>query len=388
MFVRHIEKTIGDGLTTFGYLQSAQTSVPVFPHDLVMKMEEVRLNLAFEKKYCMITFVNDQYLELFLNFLIHIEKVLPDEPVEPLMLVIPTTSLQLYRLLDRKFESPAFHRSSKFERNLFEILYKLQNRAVLVPYEAPPFQLLTNVTRNTTTFLNADIWRLRVQTARALLEKDWTVTVVDVDSLLKDNIHPILPPFPTDHPSKTLVHTEADDINLEDVDIIASRGRFPYDLGSEWGQTLCMGWIHFKPSHTVKQMMKNTQELVEVFRDDQSALNHALAETWTFKWQPVFLSSLEWSAENATLGIGQDKHSDENQPISIVVLPFSLIPRYCKDVIKAHRDQQLQGTEDLSDSNILSRAFPHAMMVHCYTPKSGQDKKYWFQKWGLWNVPM
>jgi len=130
--------------------------------------------------------------------------------------------------------------------------------------------------------------------------------------------------------------------------------------------------------------MARANSLIQALRDDQAALNHAINDMWSLEWRTVSfrLSSYKF---NITVGNGRLRGNETlADQLSMAILPFDIVPRYCKDAIKHYR--ALNGSANLSDAKILRLVYPDALVMHCYTPKSGPTKKEWFQRWGLWST--
>jgi hypothetical protein len=80
---------------------------------------------------------------------------------------------------------------------------------------------------------------------------------------------------------------------LEDYDIVAGTGKFPGITYEKIGFTLCMGWIYFKPSTIVKELLQNTLDRTppKVF-DDQREFNRELFDN-KLKYEKLKLKVLD-----------------------------------------------------------------------------------------------
>ena len=79
-------------------------------------------------------------------------------------------------------------------------------------------------------------WRSRSKHICSLLNKDMDILHSDLDAVWLKN--PL-----------SLIERQ--------YDIVASTGRYPYDIYQDIGYTLCMGWIYYKPSTIVKELFQN-----------------------------------------------------------------------------------------------------------------------------------
>ena len=182
------------------------------------------------------------------------------------------------------------------------------------------------------------------------------------------------------------------------LEVIGARRVWNMNLYHDSQSSACMGWIWFQPTEATKALLDRAVILVETNRDDQIAFNYAMEDLWYWQWNNrTELSYTTFQSEpklmvGATIGLGHPRvttttddlsaHSPIPSPAAkVLILPFDVITRYCRDVIRAYRKDSM--ATNATDGQILGQSFPDAFIMHCYTPKSGEDKLFWFRRWDL-----
>lgn len=204
---------------------------------------------------------------------------------------------------------------------------------------------------NATQMFKSELWSWRSRILEELIQMDRDVVMMDVDAL------PVV-----DDPFSFLTLPE-----FTKSDIIASRGRFPYSLNALWGATACMGFLYVKSSLKTKSFLRAFSEYTLTMGDDQVGFNHALADNLNPVW---------------TQGVSKSLHAAGF--VSVSILPFDMVPRYCKDDIKIHEKNNGQRLNTANQLGWVPLVYPSARILHCYTPKDGGEKSDWFERWGLW----
>ena len=146
---------------------------------------------------------------------------------------------------------------------------------------APPCYLLKGLERdlleaNSAGAAMRDLWAVRVLEAERLLEAGYGAIFFDADgtfckttaharkrSSIRPPIHPpSRPPRPPNPPLQAIWQTDV--VKLlsggfggveSQIDVVASRGRFPHNIEKVWGATLCMGLIYFAPTPGARALL-------------------------------------------------------------------------------------------------------------------------------------
>ena len=222
----------GNGiLSPYGYID---TENAIFPNDLLKLLREHRPDV---NPYCVLTFINTDYLDLLVQFLRHMNTHIPSlaKTGRPLLLVVSSPVKEIIDALKNPQEAAVSSTLTNSWLRSIQVLYRrFQGRILLLPYLVPH--------AGSSGFAKADIWRFRLRASQAMVHDGWTVSIMDVDAFVIKNLQPIMPLFPAAQPSDTQVQwMSTDDVPAEQsllsMDVVASKGRFPYDLGGHWGQT-------------------------------------------------------------------------------------------------------------------------------------------------------
>jgi hypothetical protein len=217
--VQYIEKSIHRGLDIFGYPASPTS----FPDDLTTAASETFYVSTSTRptKFCILTFVNDGYAEVFWNFLRHLyDSAKSEDGDSPMNLIVSTNSVALMQLLQFREVSSLNNLDESTISKLATLLPIISSKIHVLPYLVPPMNATSSQIRN------VDIWRFRVEAAEALLNHGWHIAIVDVDAIVTKGVKELLPAWTQERPNP-----------LSSFDIIASRGRFPYDISERWGHT-------------------------------------------------------------------------------------------------------------------------------------------------------
>lgn len=172
------------------------------------------------------------------------------------------------------------------------------------------------------------IWEFRLKMLAKLLDKGVDVVLSDADAFwLRD-------------PAALLT---------EGGDIVASRGKFPFNVADQLGAAACMGWISFRGTPSVARFLR--KEVMSRFAgDDQVALNYALvANGLTFPSRLAYESSTDVAEGNAG-------------SLSVTLLDHQRFQRRC------------------------TGNFNGTYVAHCLSNKTGQSKKVMAEKFGLWTL--
>jgi hypothetical protein len=84
-------------------------------------------------------------------------------------------------------------------------------------------------------FGKVDVWKWRMLLLQKLLEANRNVILMDVDAIVLNGQS--LDFLPVSQNNQSSLVELSDGTRWQDFDIIASRGRFPYDLSQKWGAT-------------------------------------------------------------------------------------------------------------------------------------------------------
>ncbi|CAM9348402.1 unnamed protein product [Ectocarpus sp. 12 AP-2014] len=151
-----------------------------------------------------------------------------------------------------------------------------------------------------------------------------------------------------------------------DSSIVASRGRFPTDVGQVWGATMCMGFIFFRATASrvaMREFVTVMNALVLERKDDQIAVNIA-ARDLGIVWKQKD-SDMRYE-ESTGFGVGYiDSLSDEhNRPFTVTLLPHSVYTRIC-------------ASTPVSNTTVVA---------HCRSSKTPEGKISWMHSMDLWVV--
>ncbi|KAI3660015.1 hypothetical protein MP638_000063 [Amoeboaphelidium occidentale] len=200
-----------------------------------------------------------------------------------------------------------------------------------------------------------DLWKVRLAALRKLLTHGYNVFLADLDALFLK------------HPFEEFETNDA----LKGFDVIASRGRFPYELRDVLTWQVCMGAIYFRGTKFSLNLIQKMMEMQVSHKDDQRAINYAI-----YKEMTIFGES-SWS--NLTIdGLVSDMLISQK----VAVLPFSVIPRFCKDDYR----NVTSVSKPPEDPYWFTSLYPDAIALHCLTTKIGEQKENWWKRWHLWKA--
>lgn len=138
-------------------------------------------------------------------------------------------------------------------------------------------------------------------------------------------------------------------------DIVASRGKYPWDIAEAWGATLCMGVVYFRSIGPVITMLEHALEEAVQANDDQVGLNNALFNS--FGHDPVRVFGRRLDVFEREIAVAP---ASATLP-RLVILPNQVVPRFCNHL----------NDKDWSDS---------VSIAHCHALE-GQKAKT-FKNWG------
>lgn len=189
-----------------------------------------------------------------------------------------------------------------------------------------------------------DLWEIRVRVVSCLVAEGYDVIMSDSDALwLGDPMEYI-------------------NLSSSSSSVMASRGSFPSAIKSEWGATMCMGFIFFRATGAAMDTFQNTMErIVLETGDDQIAVNQAALElgiAWDKGSDMGYVTSV---------GIGKGTiaklTSDDGKFFEISLLPHNKFTRQC-------------------DSTPISN---DTIVAHCRSKKIPSDKTNWMQEQDIWS---
>jgi len=135
-------------------------------------------------------------------------------------------------------------------------------------------------------------------------------------------------------------------------DIVASRGSHPPRFGKKYGASLCMGFIHMRPTAAVVDFYVRHNYLGWTKKDDQEEFNMALARD-----NILFDEGRLIYADSTTAAHGHTSPTS-GMPLSLILLPNSSFRRICINNEPCGRDS--------------SWPCDGVVILHCYM--SGQDR--------------
>jgi len=115
-------------------------------------------------------------------------------------------------------------------------------------------------------------------------------------------------------------------LNERTGDIVASRGKFPWDVANAWGSTACMGVIFFRSVPNVVSLLEKALEIAVEESDDQVGVNKALFTSFGEDPVHVFGDPLDVYDEQSAVAPATSKLP------RLVLLPHSVVPRFCNNV--------------------------------------------------------
>jgi hypothetical protein len=150
-----------------------------------------------------------------------------------------------------------------------------------------------------------------------------------------------------------------------------------------------MGWLFLKANKRTEQLLEQSHSYMTMFGDDQKAFNYALNDfllKQQAEWFAVKMGS--GSKDDHPTGGGKALLSlttgdvDREQQIvpRVLILPFSVIPRYCSD------DMQNRALPtNQTDLPIYQWLYTDAPIIHCHlTKKTAAGKVGMLRELGLW----
>jgi hypothetical protein len=104
------------------------------------------------------------------------------------------------------------------------------------------------------------LWVLRVLLVREIVSRGHTVTSLDLDALVLEDLGGLLSSFPA-------------------ADIVAQQDfSMPLDVARNLGFILCCGFMVFRPTQATQRFLDRYAQRTMLESDDQLALNHLIAE--------------------------------------------------------------------------------------------------------------
>jgi hypothetical protein len=134
-----------------------------------------------------------------------------------------------------------------------------------------------------------------------------------------------------------LIFSDADALWIRDAreyfrsgvaDVLASRGTYPDRVRERWGQTLCMGFILFKPTVASQRLLRRMAARCSSTCDDQNVVNLVLLQEANLSWagaSGLVLKQLKVTDAHAAHGQGWFGTT----PIRVTLLPSSDVERHC-----------------------------------------------------------
>ncbi len=166
-------------------------------------------------------------------------------------------------------------------------------------------------------------------------------------------------------------------------DVVASRGRSPTHLFTEWGSTICMGFVLFRSNAgrtmSMRKFLGVLEELVKEYGDDQTAINETLQHldvSWTLSGDMRFTTSTHLATGSIELPADSTSNGETHR-LSISLLPHNVITRYC----------QLPGSYQRSGFKRHSPTTPisnDTVVAHCHSKGKGDVMAEWMKILGLW----
>lgn len=149
------------------------------------------------------------------------------------------------------------------------------------------------------------LWTLRLRFLSELLHAGIDVLFSDLDVILAQDPRPL----------------------FKKADVVASRGLFPPSTRKTWGGTICMGFIYFKSTSQVLQVVERAIEIeiTEDRDDDQVIMNLAFLEAFGPDPLQVF-------GTRADLKLPWHAISKVEGQLKLLLLSHVALPRFCKDL--------------------------------------------------------
>ena len=310
--VREIEREIWPGLVFFNYVPSnVSVRYGVFPQQQFLEL----LDRIPAGSRVIFTVVTHQYLDMFQNFLVQFDRVVSTTGS---VMIVCTPSKEVFARL---------HNVDSDTSEIGSLVDSINDRAGVVPF-------LVQYADS-----KRQIWKFRLWAASAILERGHNLLMSDVDALwMKDPTNLF-----TDYPHHS---------------IVASQGRFPYELRSVWGVTACMGFILFRATPESRRLLDTMLREFGTYHDDQKALNRAM---WDIQVSWKYVNGPSWGSLD---GLGEDG-------TKIMLLSQRIVPRFCKDELKRREKQSVLDV------------YEDPIVIHCHV--SGY-KVQWLKQHGLWFV--
>ena len=152
------------------------------------------------------------------------------------------------------------------------------------------------------------------------------------------------------------------DLSSSSSSVIASRGGYPRNIGSEWGSTMCMGFAMFRATGAAMDTFQDAMErIVLETGDDRIAVNQAALEL-----------GIVWNADSdmrygKSTGFGKGAitglSGDDGESFEITLLPHNKFTRHCA------------GTPITNET----------VVAHCFHRKAASAKTSWMQQLDLWS---
>jgi hypothetical protein len=202
----------------------------------------------------------------------------------------------------------------------------------------PCAQSFHSLTRN-------HLWFLRIRLASELVERGYDVLLTDTDAVWIRNPFDVIEQF-------------------AESDIITSRGNFPQQIYRAFGATICMGFIYFKSTKAVRELLTDTILAMTrvTYPDDQYELNYLLVLNYSISYPARGKLDFHDSVAHDT-GVGL---SPTGTRFNFTLLAHETFRRHCEGVPMS----QLQ----------------KSVVLHCLGSKNATQKSVSAAQSGVWGL--
>mmetsp|Transcript_12732 Transcript_12732/g.14852 ORF Transcript_12732/g.14852 Transcript_12732/m.14852 type:complete len:360 (+) Transcript_12732:39-1118(+) len=165
-------------------------------------------------------------------------------------------------------------------------------------------------------------------------------------------------------------------------DIVASRGKFPWEQAKNWGATICMGLSYFRSTPSVIEIVREATKVSQERFDDQVGINVALdtlATRGRTRSAPLFSNIA--ARTGVKVGFLRDRENAEAHVAGakVVLIPHQVVPRCCNALTPEDWKKNVQ--------------IAHCHATDCVKARTRKenwgnfDRRYGaMKKYNLWNL--
>lgn len=207
------------------------------------------------------------------------------------------------------------------------------------------------------------VWILRLEILSELLSSGLDVVFSDTDAVWLQN---------------PLADSGEGVLSAHMGDIVSSRGKYPFQVSSFWGTTLCLGLVYFRSTEDVIKIVEKAKVKAKHYRDDQIALSLVLLEEVSASTKSLTVPANKSSyRKKEALSRKQVKVELDKEVSELVPKPveFALMKEGGAGFMKVQKLDYIHDREiAVADiGNVRVALLPHQFVPRCCNEVSNRD---------------